>query len=87
MKKAKAEAERMKSAVTSKFQTTIPKKVRESLKLSINDTLEWKVEDGKITVYPVQKNFLRYRNFINTGPGDIEDDLKKGKTARVDKYR
>lgn len=87
MRAVKAKSERMKSAVTSKFQTTIPKKIRESLKLSINDTLEWKFEDGKITVYPVQKNFLRYQNFISTGPGDIEKDLENAKTARVDKYR
>jgi AbrB family looped-hinge helix DNA binding protein len=79
--------EQMKSAITSKFQTTIPKKVRESAKLSIHDTLEWKLEDGKITVYPVQKNFLQYQNYIKTGPGNIEDDLENAKTARVDKYR
>jgi bifunctional DNA-binding transcriptional regulator/antitoxin component of YhaV-PrlF toxin-antitoxin module len=30
----------MKSVITSKYQTTIPKKVREELKLAVNDTLK-----------------------------------------------
>ncbi len=47
----------MQSVITSKFQTTIPKDVRERLKLSIHDTLEWKIDRGKIVVFPVQKNF------------------------------
>ncbi len=51
------EEKSMQSVITSKFQTTIPKKVRESLKLTINDTLEWKIERGKTVVIPVQKRF------------------------------
>jgi AbrB family looped-hinge helix DNA binding protein len=59
----------MHSVITSKFQTTIPKAVRERLKLSVHDTLEWKVDRGKIVVMPVQKRFFEYRNRIKTGPG------------------
>ncbi len=65
------EAQSMKSVITSKFQTTIPKRVRESLKLSINDTLEWKIERGKTVVIPVQKRFLNYKNAIKTGKNTI----------------
>jgi len=46
----------MQSVITSKFQTTIPKGGRESLKLTINDTLEWKIERGKTVVIPVKKS-------------------------------
>ena len=77
----------MQSVITSKFQTTIPKDVRERLKLSIHDTLEWKVDRGKIVVLPVQKKFLTYRNRIKTGPGNIENDIKKARKQRVKKYR
>ncbi len=35
----------MRSKITDKFQTTVPKKIRESLKLSRNDYIEWKNED------------------------------------------
>jgi AbrB family looped-hinge helix DNA binding protein len=77
----------MQSVITSKFQTTIPKSVRERLKLSVHDTLEWKVEQGKIVVLPVQKKFLDYRNRIKTGPGKIEEDIKLARKQRVDRYR
>jgi AbrB family looped-hinge helix DNA binding protein len=77
----------MQSVITSKFQTTIPKDVRERLKLSIHDTLEWKIDRGKIVVLPVQKKFLKYRNKIKTGPGIIEDDIKQARKQRVEKYR
>ena len=60
------EEKSMQSVITLKFQTTIPKKVRESLKLTINDTLEWKIERGKTVVIPVQKRFLDYKNAIKT---------------------
>ncbi len=49
------EVSAMQSVITSKFQTTIPKDVRERLKLSIHDTLEWKIDRAKIVVLPVQK--------------------------------
>lgn len=77
----------MQSVITSKFQTTIPKAVRERLKLSVHDTLEWKVDRGKIVVLPVQKDFLKYRNRIKTGPGKIEDDIKLAHQNRLKKYR
>ena len=77
----------MQSVITSKFQTTIPKNVRERLKLSIHDTLEWKVDGGKIVVLPAQKKFLTHRNRIKIGPGDIENDIQKARNKRVEKYR
>jgi AbrB family looped-hinge helix DNA binding protein len=77
----------MQSVITSKFQTTIPKDIRERLKLSIHDTLEWKVDRGKIVVSPVQKKFLKYRNRIKTGRGKIEDDIKLARKQRVEQYR
>jgi len=77
----------MQSVITSKFQTTIPKDVRERLKLSIHDTLEWRIDRGKIVVLPVQKKFLEYRNKIKTGPGNIEEDIKQARKQRLEKYR
>ena len=77
----------MQSVITSKFQTTISKEVRERLKLSIRDTMEWKIDRGKIVVLPVQKKFFEYRNKIKTGPGKIDDDIKQARKQRVEKYR
>ena len=77
----------MQSVITSKFQNTIPKAVREHLKLSVHDTLEWKFDQGKIVVLPVQKEFLKHRNRIKTGPGKIEDDIHLARQQRIKKYR
>jgi AbrB family looped-hinge helix DNA binding protein len=77
----------MQSVITSKFQTTIPKAVRESLKLSVQDALKWKIEGGKVIVYPAQKKFLQYKNTVKTGKGDISADIERARTMRVEKYR
>jgi AbrB family looped-hinge helix DNA binding protein len=77
----------MKSTITSKFQITIPKAVRDTLKLSIKDTLEWEISEGKVMVYPVQKKFLGYRNKIKVGPGDIGKDIEKARNIRMGKKR
>ena len=77
----------MQTVITSKYQTTIPKAIRENLNLSINDALEWKVENGKIVVLPTQKNFLKFRNAIKTGSGDIENDIKLSIKRRTERYQ
>ena len=76
----------MRTTITSKYQTTIPKVIRENLNISINDTLEWKVENGKIVVLPMQKNFLKFRNAVKTGSGDIEDDIRLSRKRRIERY-
>ena len=77
----------MNSTVTTKFQTTIPKEVREKLGISVHDALEWVIEKGKVTVYPVHKNFLCFRNMVKVGAGDIDDDIKRAREDRMEKYR
>jgi AbrB family looped-hinge helix DNA binding protein len=77
----------MQSTITSKFQTTIPKAIRENLALGVNDTLEWKVDHGKIIVAPKQKNFLKYQNKVKVGRGDIEADISIARGLRLEEYR
>jgi AbrB family looped-hinge helix DNA binding protein len=77
----------MNTIITSKYQTTIPKAIRESLNLSISDVIEWKIENGKIVVVPVQKNFLKYRNIVKTGHGNIREDIKSARKQRTERYR
>ena len=78
---------RMQSIITSKFQTTIPKTVRENLKLSVRDALEWKMERGKVVVYPAQKKFLQHRNTVKMGKGDISVDIERARAMRAERYR
>ena len=77
----------MKSTITSKFQTTIPKDVRERLKLSVHDAVDWKIEEGKVVVYPVRKDFLQYRNLVKVWAGDIRADIEQARASRVERHR
>ncbi len=77
----------MQTVISSKYQTTIPKKIREQLSLSVRDTLDWKVKDGRIIVTSVQADFLQHRNSIRPGAGNIEEDIQQARKNRSDKYR
>ena len=57
----------MKSTITLKYQTTVPKDVRENLGIEVHDALEWRIEKGRAVVIPIHKNFLQYRNTLKTG--------------------
>jgi AbrB family looped-hinge helix DNA binding protein len=77
----------MRSIITSKYQTTIPKAIREHIGLSVKDALEWKVDHGKIILYPAKRDFLNYRNTVKTGEGDIAADIEVTRNLRMEKYR
>jgi len=77
----------MQTVITSKFQTTVPKKIREKLLLSVKDTLDWKIEDGRIIVSPMQTDFLQHKSTIRTGSGDIPEDIQMARKARADRYK
>ena len=77
----------MQTVITSKFQTTIPKEIREKLFLSVKDTLDWKMENGRIIVSPVQTDFLKYQNTIHIGSGDIKEDIQSARRKRADRYK
>ncbi len=73
----------MKSKVTSKYQTTIPKEVRDRLNLNISDSIEWKIESDKILVEPVNKPFLKYKGSIKIKSGNIREDVLLSRKRRV----
>jgi AbrB family looped-hinge helix DNA binding protein len=77
----------MNSTVTSKYQTTIPKSVREKLGISVNDTLEWVIEKGKVAVRPLHSDFLRYQGSVKKGAGDIAEDIRSARERHLEKYR
>ncbi len=76
----------MQTVISSKFQTTIPKKIREQLSLSVSDALEWEVENGRIIVTSPQADFLKYKNSVYIGLGDIKEDIQQARNKRVDRY-
>jgi AbrB family looped-hinge helix DNA binding protein len=77
----------MQSLITSKYQTTIPKAIRETLGISVKDALEWRVEKGKVILYPAKRNFLKYRNSVKTGEGNIAGDIDIARNLRIERYR
>lgn len=76
----------MQTVISSKFQTTIPKKIREQLSLSVSDTLEWEVQDGRIIVTSPQADFLKYKDSISVGPGDIQEDIQQARKKRANRH-
>ena len=61
----------MKSAKSDKFRDTIP---------VISETSVVPPDDNNL-------NFLKYRNAIKTGPGDIAGDIEVAWNLRVEKYQ
>lgn len=77
----------MRSVITSKYQTTIPKEVRDTLKLSVHDAVEWRIDDGVAIVSPTQVAFLSRRGCVRIGKGDIAADIKKARRKRSEHRR
>ncbi len=76
----------MESKITSKYQTTIPKLVRDKLKINISDVLEWKMEGSKIYVETASNPFLKYKASIPPIGGSTKTDILKARKARASRY-
>jgi AbrB family looped-hinge helix DNA binding protein len=77
----------MRSKITSKYQITIPRKIRDRLKLNVSDAIEWKVQDNRVYVEPVNKPFLKYKGIVKVGLGDVKEDIIKSRKIRAMKYQ
>jgi len=72
----------VKSKITAKYQTTVPKLVREELGLGPSDYLQWEVHDGEARVAPANHAFLSHRSTIQVGPGSVLDDIRSARQSR-----
>ncbi len=70
------------SKITAKFQTTVPKEVRERLSVRPDDSLEWTVLDGQAIVRPATSRLYRWIGYAKVGPGSIVQDVKKARELR-----
>ena len=77
----------MISKITSKYQITIPKRIRNKLKLRISDTIKWKIENEKVVIELSNKPFLKHKARIDVGPGDTKEDIRKAREARANTYK
>ncbi len=70
-----------RSKITAKFQTTVPKEVRERLGISHSDELRWEIRGGEARVTLSSPAFLARRGCIEAGPTP-GDALKIMRTRR-----
>jgi AbrB family looped-hinge helix DNA binding protein len=73
----------MKSKITSKYQTTIPREIRDRLNLSVSDSIEWIIEKDRILVEPANKPFLKYKGSIKIKSGNIREDILRSRKMRI----
>jgi AbrB family looped-hinge helix DNA binding protein len=72
----------VKSKITAKYQTTVPKLVRDELGLGPSDYLQWEVVAGEARVSPASHAFLEHRSKIQVGPGSVLDDIRGARRLR-----
>jgi AbrB family looped-hinge helix DNA binding protein len=65
----------MKSKVSVRGQTVIPKAVREELNISQETVLEWKVKDGVVVVMPLPADPIEASYGMFKGKGSVVDDV------------
>ena len=70
------------STITSKYQTTVPREIREKLSLGPRDHLHWEVEGARIVVVPARKGFLERRGSIQVGSGSPLEDVRQARQQR-----
>lgn len=69
----------MLATVTSKGQVTIPKAIRDMLRINTNDKIDFIVEGGKVLLSPV-KTLLDLRGAVpSRGKGDISHERATAK--------
>lgn len=70
------------STITSKFQTTVPKEIRQKLGLRPQDVLCWEVTSQDIRLVPARQGFLGRRGSIRVGPGSPVEDIRQARARR-----
>ena len=68
-----------KSTITVKYQTTVPKEVREKLKVGPSDVLQWEVAGDHVRVTASSRAFLDLRGSFKVGPGDPVEDVRRAR--------
>jgi bifunctional DNA-binding transcriptional regulator/antitoxin component of YhaV-PrlF toxin-antitoxin module len=68
-----------KSTITVKYQTTVPKEVREKLGAGPSDVLQWEVvgDHARVTVAP--SDLLGLQGRFKVGPGDPVEDVRRAR--------
>jgi AbrB family looped-hinge helix DNA binding protein len=73
----------IKSTVTSKGQTTIPRNIRQKLGISTGDVLLWDASRDSVRVRLASPGFLQRRGTIRIGKGSVTEDLARARATRA----
>jgi len=73
----------MKSVVSVKGQTVIPKEVRDALGIKPGAQIEWLVQDGKVHVFLIPDDPVRALRGILKGHGTFADWMKERNEERA----
>lgn len=68
-----------KSTITVKYQTTVPKEIREKLGVGPSDMLHWDMEGDHVRVTASSRAFLDLRGSFKVGPGDPVQDVQRAR--------
>jgi len=68
-----------KSTLTAKYQTTVPKEVREKLHARPSDVLQWEVAGDHVRVTVAPSDFLSLQGRFKVGPGDPVEDVRRAR--------
>jgi AbrB family looped-hinge helix DNA binding protein len=76
-----------RSTITVKYQTTVPKEVREKLGARPGDVLQWEVIGDHVRVRAADPAFLALQGRFKVGPGDPVEDVRKARELMGTKVR
>ena len=72
----------VRSRITSKNQTTVPREIREQLKVGPSDELIWELRDGHALVSAATRRLYRHRGVIDIEVRDVVADVKEARRRR-----
>jgi AbrB family looped-hinge helix DNA binding protein len=70
------------STITSKGQTTVPREVRDALKLEVGDKLTWEVRGRTIAISTDRPAFFRWEGFVKSSSGDVVREIAEARKRR-----
>jgi antitoxin PrlF len=68
-----------KSTITVKYQTTVPKEIRQKLGVGPSDVLQWEVVGDHVRVTAATPAFLALQGAFKVGPGDPVEDVRRAR--------
>jgi bifunctional DNA-binding transcriptional regulator/antitoxin component of YhaV-PrlF toxin-antitoxin module len=67
---------KLRTALTTKGQTTVPKVIRDQLGVGPHDFINWEMIGDEVRVTGGSPAFFRWFGAIDVGPGSVEEDIK-----------